>query len=342
MRNLAILDQARLLSGAERAAAVLLAIDRDVSQRILKYFSEEELRAIARIAARLGSIPGGALENICNDLVDEIGHADVSVVGSASEAESLLSGVLPEEQLAEIMCELHGSSNRFFWRRISELPEASVAEYLAGEHPQLIAIVLTKVEPAFAARVLAQLGGDLRAVVMRRILVAKPVKDEVIRVIEAGISEQLFSTQSTISPKEVNAKVAGIINQLERDQIDEILQGISAAEPIIAAQLKTMLFSFEDIVRLDQRARSIVFDQVATDIVILALRGSESDIRDAILPCLSNRTRRMVEAELASDASPPRREVLGAQRQISNAVLRLADQGLIELPTSGENAAPSP
>jgi flagellar motor switch protein FliG len=172
---------------------------------------------------------------------------------------------------------------------------------------------------------------------MRRMLISKPVGDAVLRVLETALSGDLFASASGPSSSETNVRVAGIINQLDREQIEEILQGISESEPMLAAQLKSLLFSFEDVVNLSQRARAILFDQVPTERVILALRGADAAIRDCVLPCLSNRTRRMVEAELASNASPPKRDIVAAQRQIAETVLRLADQGLIEISPSEEN-----
>jgi flagellar motor switch protein FliG len=131
---------------------------------------------------------------------------------------------------------------------------------------------------------------------------------------------------------------AGIVGQLERDQMDEILRGISAAEPRLAEQLKSLIFCFDDIVTLSQRARLILFDQAPTESVILALHGASAEIREAVLPCLSTRTRRMVEAELASASAPLRRDTLAAQREISSLVLRLSEQGLIDL--AAERAGP--
>lgn len=321
----------RSLGSVEKVAAALLAMDRDASTRVLKYFDEHELRRLARVAANLGAVQASMLEEICEGLVREIAVGGVDLVGGAAQAEGLLSGVLPDEQLADIMSDLRGSSNQFFWRRLAALPQKTVADYLLNERPQIIAVVLGKLDSAAAARILAQMPGDVRAQAMRRMLISKPVAEPVLRTIEEALQEDLFAAGSAPSSSEVSARVAGIVNQLERDQVDEILDGIHRDEPLLAAQLKALLFSFEDIVTLGQRARMILFDQAPTERVIMALRGAEPAMRDAVLPCLSARTRRMVEAELAAAANPPRREIVAAQREIASLALRLADQGLIEL-----------
>lgn len=331
MTNLPAQDAGRPLGGAEKVAAVLLALDREVSSRILKHFDHRELKQIARVAARLDAIPSATLEEICNGLIEEISNGQPDLLGGDSVAEELLASALPDEQVADIMSELRGRSNKFLWRRVGALSDKVLADYLATEHPQTAALVLARVDPPVAARVLALLPGGLRSQTMRRMLVSKQVSEHVLHLVEEALQEDLFAAATAPSTTEVSARVAGIVNQLERDQILEIIDGIAQAEPVLAEQLKSMIFSFEDIVGLSQRARMIIFDQAPTERVILALRGADGAMREAVLPCLSQRTRRMVEAELNSPAEPPKKEVTAAQRELANLVLRLSEQGLIDL-----------
>ena len=324
--------------GPEKAAAVLLGLERDVAQLVLRHFSEEELRLVARTAAELNAIPHRVLDDICDALRQEITAGSSALTGDITRAEDLLTGVVTDPQLSDILSDLRGVSNALFWPRLVDLPEKMLADYLQGQHPQVAAIVLVKIDPAYAARVLAELPGEARTMLMRRILVSKPVPESVMRVIEQVLQQELFAGVGGPGLAEMNAQVAGIINQLERDQVNEILDGLGRCEPVIAAQLRSLIFSFEDIVTLDQRARLIIFDQTPTERVILALRNSDEAIREAILPCLSARTRRMVEAELASGIEAPKRDIQNAQRQIADMVLQLAERGIISLSNDSDGA----
>jgi len=338
MSLFAAADKSEAFGGPEKTVAVLLGIERDVARLVLRHFNEDELKLVARTAAELNAIPQKALDDICDALCQEISTGLSELVGDVARAEDLLSGVVAEEQLADILSDLRGVSNAFFWRRLADLPEKVIAAHLMIEHPQIAAIVVTKVDPAFAARILTELPRETRTMVMRRVLVSKPVAESVMREIEQGLQLTLYAGLSMPGAEEMNSRVAGIINQLERDQVSELLDGLGRSEPIIAAQLKSLIFSFEDIVNLDQRARSILCDQTPTERIILALREADDAVRDAILPCLSARTRRMVEAELAAGSEIPRREILAAQRQIADTVLRLAEQGLIALSAPDDSA----
>jgi flagellar motor switch protein FliG len=333
MISLAEHEPSRPLDGVEKVAAVLLALDRDASSRVLKHFDQQELRKIARVAATLGAIPSALLEEICAGMVGEIAHGGIDLIGDVSVAEDLLANALPDEQVADIMSDVRGTSNKFLWRRVAALPDQILAGYLSNEHPQTVAVVVSKLDAATAANVLALVPGEVRAQALRRMLTSKPVSEAVLRVMEEAIQEDLFIAAAGPSTTQVSAHVAGIVNQLEREQIESILNGIAETEPVLAAQLKALLFTFDDIVRLSQRARMLVFDQVSTEKVIVALRGADASMKDAVLPCLSARTRRMVEAELSSGADSPKKEITAAQREIANLVLRLADQGHIDLST---------
>ncbi|PPD45585.1 MAG: flagellar motor switch protein FliG [Methylocystis sp.] len=337
MTNLIEQEPVRPLDGVEMVAAALLAISSDASSRVLKHFDQEELRRLALVASRLGAIPAPVIGEIHELFAEEISGGKLELVGDAVHAEALLARALPEEQVADIMSDVRGGSNAFFWRRLATLPHKTIADYLAQERPQTIAVVIGKLESAAAAQALAELPAATRAQTMRRLLTAKPVSEVVLRIVEGSLRDDLFSGAGAPSSSDASVRVAGIINQLEAEQVNEILYGLDESEPVLAAQLRTLVFSFEDITKLGQRARMIVFDQASTERVILALRGADALLRDAVLPCLSARTRRMVEAELASAVTPPRRDILGAQREIANLVLRLADQGLIDLAGEGQS-----
>jgi flagellar motor switch protein FliG len=141
-------EQSRPLDGIEKVAAVLLALDRDASSKVIKHFDQHELKRIARTAATLGAVPSAVLEEICAGLIGEISHGGIDLVGDVSVAEDLLARALPDEQVADIMSDVRGVSNKFLWRRVASLPDQILASYLSGEHPQTVAVVVSKLDAA--------------------------------------------------------------------------------------------------------------------------------------------------------------------------------------------------
>jgi flagellar motor switch protein FliG len=329
-------DRPRTLSGSEKVAAFLLALDRDLAQQVLRHFDQEELRKIAKCAAGLGSIPAEYVDLLIAEFTNQFSKDAPDLIGTAGEAEQLIHGVVPPEQLADIMSHVVGGSNKYFWDRLARIEEARLSAYLRNENPQLIAAVIQKLEPSLAAGILEHLPGFLRNEAVRRALISKPISDAALRIIETTLQQDLFGSVSVVASPAANAKVAGILNRMERNHIENLLQNIAQTAPAMADELKARLFAFEDIPTLNARTRTIIFDQVPADRLIMALRGADVALKDAVLPCLSSRTRRMVEAELTTGDGANQRDVARARRDIADLILKLADNGVIEL--TGEKA----
>jgi flagellar motor switch protein FliG len=336
MTNAMTTERTRVLNGPEKVAALLLSVDKFVAQRVLKHFDQSELRQITKFAAGLGSVPASAIEPLIEEFMSELSSGGGDLRGTAGEAEQLITGVVSPDQVAEIMSEVRGSPNGLVWDRVGGAPEGAFTEFVAKEHPQTVALMLSRIDPARAARTLNALPQALRDEVVRRMLATRNVADETLRLLETVLQIELLQNTELTASAAKNAKLASIINKMERDQAEGALRSLSERRPRDAEALKSMLFTFEDVTRLNVRARMILFDTVPSDRVVLALRGAEVDIRDFILSALSSRMRRMVESELATGAAPPRRDILEARRLIADTVLKLAEQGKIDLSSPAE------
>ncbi|MBZ6079351.1 flagellar motor switch protein FliG [Microvirga puerhi] len=320
----------RQLQGVDRVATLLLAMGKPSAGRLLKHFSAEEIKLITRSAAELGPITALQLETLVEDFANQFSNG-LSLFGTASEVEKLLSGVLPPEQIAELMTDVLGNSNRSIWERISNVSETVLATYLMKEHPQTAALILSKVKPTCAAKVMSHLPTPLRNSLMRRMLTFKPIVDETMRHIEKTIHEDFMINFSRNMGADTHAKMADIINKMERDHMEDVLQSLSEVRPKSAEILKGLLFTFDDIVGLTPRARTALFDQIPNDKVVLALKGTEDAFRNVILSSLASRVRRIVEHELNSKEPASQRDVLEARRAITDLALEMAGRGEIEL-----------
>ncbi len=322
--------QPRPLSGPEKVAALLLTMGRPAANRLLKHFDPIELRQITKSAADLGSVPSATIDTIVDEFSSKF-VAGLDLMGTAGEAQQLLSEVLPPDQVADIMSDVLGSSNNLLWDRLSTIAEASFADYIVKEHPQTAALILSKVPTATAAKVISLIPRVARNALVRRMLALKPASDPAMHIIESTLQADLLLNVARKSGADANARVADIINKLEREHVDDVLQSLSESRPKSAEVLKSLLFTFEDIVNLSKRARSILFDQVPSDRIVIALKGTEADFKDLILSSLAARARRLVEHELSISGPVSQKEVMKARRMISELVLELADKGMIDI-----------
>jgi flagellar motor switch protein FliG len=318
------------LRGPDKAAALLLAMGRELSGGILKEFDPEEIKLVTRAAADLKPISGPDLEAIIEEFAQHF-SAGPNIFGTVSELEKLLTGVLPPEQVTDIISEVLGNKTKSVWERISLVSESLLANYLLKEHPQTAALILSRVKPACAARVMSQLPADIRHDLMRRMLSLKAVVEESMSIIEKTMHEDFMINFARNLASDTYPRMADIINKMERTQMEESLKNLTESRPKSAEILKGMLFTFDDIVNLASKARMLIFDQVATDRVVTALKGSDASFRELILSSLASRTRRLVEHELATGIPANQREILDARRAITDLALEMAGRGEIEL-----------
>jgi flagellar motor switch protein FliG len=320
----------KALTGPEKAAALLLYMGKPLAARLLKQFDAEELKQITRSVAKLGTVPVPTLEVLVEDLANQL-TSGAALSGSPDEVQQMLDGVLPADQLAEVMSDVTGNSNQVVWDRLSNVPEAVFANYLAKEHPQTAAFIVSKINPSYAAKVVCKLPGELRNEIMRRMLNIAPVTDSAVRIIQRQLQEDLVSNISRQSGSGQHARLADIINKMERDKMDDVMQSLAAARPKAAEVLRKLMFTFDDIIKLNPRARAVLFDKIPSELVVLALKGTDTSFRDSILSSLAARARRIVESELANGGPVLQRDVLKARRTIADAALDLASSGQIEL-----------
>lgn len=326
------------LKGADRVAMLLLAMEQPVAGRLLRHFTNEEIRKITRSAAELGPVSPAQLESVIDEFSSQFSQG-ASLVGTAAEVEKLLSGVLPPETVSELMTDILGNSNRSIWDKISAVSESILATYLLKEHPQTAALILSRVKPACAAKVMSHLPQPFRNGLMRRMLTIKPMVDEMMSTIEKTLHEDFMINFSRNMGADTHAKMADILNKMERDHMEEVLQSLTEVRPKSAEILKGLLFTFDDITKLTPRARTSLFDQVPTDRVVLALKGTDEAFRDIILSSLASRVRRMVEHELSSKEPASQRDVLEARRFITDLALEMAGRGEIEINSENDDDA---
>ena len=316
----------KVLKGPERVATLLFAMGKPAASKILRHFSEEEIRLVTKSAAQLGPVSPSQIEQLVEEFASNFSDG-ADLIGGAAHIEKLLTGILSPEQISNIMSEVVGNANRSIWERISTVSESAIASYLMKEHPQTAALILSRVKPSCAAKIMTQLPQPLRNNLMRRMLSMKPIVDETMKSIEKTLHDDFMANFSKNAGADTHAKIADIINKMERDHMEDVLSSLSAVRPKSAEILRGLLFTFDDIVKLTPRDRTTLFDQVPPDRVVLALKGTNEEFRKVVLSALSSRVRRMIEHELNSKEPSAHRDIAEARRTITDLGARDGWQG---------------
>jgi flagellar motor switch protein FliG len=314
---------ASTLSGVEKVAVLLLALGKARAAKLLRRFDLEDLQVLSHSVSDLRPITGDDLDG----LVEEFGQAfsgGVKFVGTATEIKSLLSELMPGEEPPEAAPEKPAATS--IWDRVSEVKVDAMRAYLVGEHPQTVAFILSRIDRDAAAKAISALPIEDQPALLCRMLAIGSVSDEVSKAVERRLEEDLLTTTGV----ESRASIADILNRLEKTQSEAVLQTLAEVRPDDAKAIKSLMFSFEDLVQLTLPQRTAVMDRVPVEQLVVALKGTDQAFQAIVLAALASRSRRMVEAELQSGSPPPPKEVSRARRAIVDVVLKMIAKGEIE------------
>lgn len=319
------------MSGIEKAATILNVLDTPLASRMLQLFSPEDLKKITSISSKLQPISAdeftGLIEEFANQFSDGL-----KMLGDHREISGLLETVLTPEQVAAISSPIETSTQATpVWTNDSFSNQEILEPLIEMEHPQTVAFVLSKIGAELSAKMITSMSDEKRNDIMHRMLEMALINPHVLGVVEDHFRVTFIENVPSSAGKESRAKMAGIINSLDKVQADEFLEELAIENPEEAMELKKLLFAFEDIPLLAVKDRLILFDAVETDISILALNGAEGEIREMILSSFGTRVRKMVESELASSQDTDPAEIDTARRKIASIALDLSAKGDINI-----------
>ena len=329
----------RIFSGPEKAAALLLMLGPPTAGRLLKRFEQPDLRIVARAAAGLGAVSPSTLDRLVEEFAGEF-SAGANLLGDTGQARSLLAEALPPNEVDDLFGSATGDGAATdVWQALAMIPESAVLAFLTAERPATATYILSRLDPPLAARIVSALPRERRNAVICGLVEPGDVTRLAGTLIEEALREMLKKTTAPSNAVEGRSRIAGIINNLDPDEVEDVMRAIGEARPKDAAILKTMLFSFNDLPKLSERARALLFDRASIDIVVMALRGTDAEFRNAVLSSMPSRGRRLVEGELASGGLAPARDIAKARKAITEIVLGMAARNEVELAIAIDEAA---
>src|SRR5690242_18944439 len=174
----AVEEDMRQLTGTERSAIVMLSLGEEHSQKIWQMMHEDEIREVSQVMSTLGTVSSNLIEKLLVDFVSQMSGTG-SLMGSYESTEHLLARMMPEDKVGQVMEEIRGPAGRTMWDKLANVNETVLANYLKNEYPQTVSVVLSKIKPEHAARVLAALPEEFALEVVQRMLRMEAVPQEI-------------------------------------------------------------------------------------------------------------------------------------------------------------------
>ncbi len=318
------------ITGARKAAVLMAALGSERAANVLAKMGEAEIESLSAEMARLRSVGAETTESIFSELAASAGGAAGGVSGGIEFAREVIERALGPERAAEVLGRLSAGAPSRPFEFLRRVPAERVATLLRGESAQTVALVLASLPAGLAADVLAHLPEHDQPPIALRIARMGEASTRVIQQVEEVIRHKLGSAGEQVYSSAGGAKaLAGILNHADRATERNVLESLAGSDQDLAAEVRGMLFVFEDIAKLEARAIQQVLREVDQKDLVLALRGADEDVMTVVLENMSERGAAMLKEEMEIQQPQRKRDVDDAQSRVVAVVRRLEEAGTI-------------
>ncbi|HEY4124824.1 MAG TPA: flagellar motor switch protein FliG [Rhizomicrobium sp.] len=321
-------DDIKSLTGAERAAVIMLSLGEEHSEHIWKMMDEEEVKEVSQVMSTLGSVSSSVVEKLLVDFVSQMSGTG-SLMGSYESTERLIARFMPQEKVSQIMEEIRGPAWRTMWDKLANVNETVLANYLKNEYPQTVAVVLSKIKPEHAARVLGALPEEFGMEVVQRMLRMESVQKDILDKVEKTLRVEFMSNLARTAKRDSHEHMAEIFNNFDRQTEGRFLTALEERSRDSAERIKALMFTFEDLSKLDPGSIQTLLRNVEKDKLGLALKGATDSLRDVFFSNMSERAGKILREDMEAMGPVRLKDVDEAQMRMVNVAKDLANKGEI-------------
>ncbi|WP_206740783.1 flagellar motor switch protein FliG [Euryhalocaulis caribicus] len=332
-RDRRAIDTSERLTGAEKAAVVLLALG-DESKPIWSMMDEDEIKEVSSAMSNLGNVASGAVETLMLEFVEMMSSTG-SLMGSYDATQRMLAKFLPEDKVDGVMEEIRGPAGRTMWDKLGNVNETVLANYLKNEYPQTVAVILSKIRSDHSAQVLGALPEEFALEVVSRMLRMEPVQREILDKIEETLRTEFMSNLARTSKRDSHEMMAEIFNNFDRQTENRFLASLEERNRDAAERIRALMFVFEDLSKLDPGGVQTLIRTVEKDQLALALKGASDSLRDLFFSNMSERAAKIMREDMAAMGPVRLKDVDAAQQAMVATAKDLAGRGEIMLADSG-------
>lgn len=330
------MSRLRQLSGRQKASIFMISLGPEKSAQVMKYLNEEEIERLTLEIASVRTIDSEQLEDVTKEFTELYMASHYIAQGGIEYAKEVLEKALGTEKAIEIIGHLSSNLQIRPFDFIRKTDPSQVLNFIQGEHPQTIALIMSYLESEQAATILSALPSERQTEVARRIAIMDSTSPEIIREIENTLEKKISSlgTQDYTSAGGINS-IVEILNHVDRSTEKTILETLEVQDPVLSEEIKKLMFIFEDIIKMDDRSIQLVLREVENKDLALALKGSNEEVKDKVKKNMSKRAAEMLEEEITFLGPVRLKDVEEAQQQIVNVIRRLEDAGEIIISRGG-------
>lgn len=320
------------LSGAQKTAVLLTSLGVEAASKVLKSLRDDEVERISIEIARLKNIPSDVVEGVLFEFHDlSLAHTYVAESG-VPFAREVLSAAMGDNRAEEIMMKVEAAMEVSGFHLLQTVETGHLINFLQNEHPQTAALILAHINPRKAAEIIPALPAELQQEIIYRLATMSKTSPQLLREIEEVIRHQIGSVfGGELSTAGGAERVAEILNCTKRNAEQSILDNIRSRDPELASTIKGLMFVFDDLVHVDDRALQRLLMEIEQRDLALALKAAPDELKNKLLNNVSERVAQAIDEELELMGPVRVSEIDEAQHNILEAAQRLEEQGEIVL-----------
>jgi flagellar motor switch protein FliG len=328
----------RDLTPAEKSALTLLSLGKDVAAKVMQHLNETEIKRISRAFLSVSEIDRETQLQICREFRSLLKAGETLLIDGREFAKEVITNAFGEGADNNLLDYVTGTRKEPISSILAEVPDRILTPFIAAEHPQTISFLMTKMNPDQAAQVLQTLTEEQQTDILVRISHLNTVRTEVLDEVREVLRISLRGSSASEDDEVVGPKAAAdILNFVERNNEERILSEIEEMYPEIADQIRNLMFTFEDIGRIDDRGIQSILKDVPRDQLVLALKTASPELSQLLLKNMSQRAAAMIVEDLQALGPVKLKDVEKAQQGIIDTVRRLEGEGKVLIGGSGSD-----
>jgi flagellar motor switch protein FliG len=318
------------LPGARKAAVLMAALGAERAANVLQRMGEEEIESLSMEMAGLSPVGAETTDSIFTELAELAATSDLGAAGGLDFARGVIERALGPERAAELLGRMSARTETPPFSFLQRVPPERTAALLRSESPQTIALILASLQTTLAAQVLARLPERQQPDIALRIARMGETSAQVVEQVEEVIRHKLTAVvEREYSAAGGTKTLAEILNHSDRTTERNVLEKLASEDQALAEEVRGMLFVFEDIVKLEERAVQQVLREADQKDLVLALRGAPDNVKEVVLTNMSERGAEMIKEEMEIQPPQRKRDIDAAQSRIVAVVRKLEEAGAI-------------
>ena len=324
----ALRQEMAAMTSTQRAAVLMLLLGEEQASDIIRFLNPKEVQALGAAMVQVQDLSQEAINVVLDEFVATIKKQTSLALGTADYVEKVFKRALGDDKAASVLGRISPGAGSKGLEILSWMDARSIADMIQAEHPQVVAIILSVLEPMVAADVLAFLPVDSRAEVIQRVASLETVQPSAMVELEAIMKKQFSTNSSAKSSSFGGVKAAASIMNLTKTALEAaVMGGLKDLDPDMMQKIQDNMFTFENLTGVDNKGIQTIMRNVEPDLMMKALKGASDAVKDKFLGNMSERARGMFKDDMEALGPMRLADVEEAQKIIMRAARKLADAG---------------